>query len=469
MKTNKQIEIRRSIVLFFMSITFCIMQSCSTEEALMQNEAIIKTVSREQAIQFLQQNPLRTSIKKAIKTNNSPNYDAISQEEISNSDQFLTVIPLLNNDKTQHSRIVLLTINDTLKNAIFTMYPDGEQKTKDFSGRLMITNLSGEFKNGFRVKDGFLVSQFVLKINGAKSTGTNKSASDDLGTILNEVIIPPRKKATIQINYIFDSSSPVYDNSTPDSFTWDFEKYGGGGGTSAEAEAEPVVEAEEDFEDKIDDSELNGKEKCLNELLSKNDSSYVKNLLTNFEGKSEFDIKIISQDVIISKVSGKEINGSTTAPVNKVIVIKISTSQANVNPNLVVARTILHEYIHADIYRKLGTNNTGTTEMLDFKKLFDTYANNLDKDHSAMADLYLDSMKKALKEFHKTQLTSDYNAYKKYYEEEPNDSFYEALAWVGLKESNVDAWTKLDENTKKAINAVSNRIMMLGKVSPCSN
>ncbi len=226
------------------------MQSCSTEETLIQkNEATIKTVSREQAIQFLQQNPLRTSIKKATKTNNSPNYNAISQEEISNSDQFLTLIPLLNNDKTQHSRIVLLTINDTLKNAIFTMYPDGEQKTKDFSGRLMITSLSGEFKNGFRVKDGFLVSQFVLKINGAKSTGTNKSASDDLGTILNEVIIPPRKKATIQINYIFDSSSPVYDNSTPDSFTWDFEKYGGGGGASAEAEAEPVVEEEEEEED----------------------------------------------------------------------------------------------------------------------------------------------------------------------------------------------------------------------------
>ncbi|OUD31369.1 hypothetical protein FPG59_15100 [Flavobacterium sp. FPG59] len=216
------------------------MQSCSTEEALMQNEAIIKTVSREQAIQFLQQNPLRTSSNKATKTSNSPNYDAITQEEISNSDQFLTVIPLLNNDKTQHSRIVLLTVNDTLKSAIFTMYPDGKQKTKDFSGRIMITNLSGEFKNGFRVKDGFLVSQFVLKINDTKSTGTNKSASDDLGTILNEVIIPPRKKATIQINYIYDWSSPS-DNSNDDSLIWDFEKYGGGGGASAEA----VVEEED--------------------------------------------------------------------------------------------------------------------------------------------------------------------------------------------------------------------------------
>ena len=58
MKTNKQTnkqtnEIRRKIVFFFMSFTLCLMQSCSTEEALLQNESNIQTVSREKAIQFL--------------------------------------------------------------------------------------------------------------------------------------------------------------------------------------------------------------------------------------------------------------------------------------------------------------------------------------------------------------------------------------------------------------------------------
>lgn len=245
MKTNKQIiELRRSIVLFFMSITFCVIQSCSTEEALMQNEPTIKTVSREHTIQFLQQNQLRIGNNKVTKTSSLPSYGAILQEEISNSDQYLTVVPLIKTGKREQVRIVLLTVNDTLKSAVFTMYPDDEKKTKDFSGRIMITNLSGEFKNGFRVTDGIIVAQFVKKITEKQVTRTaNKITSEDEPIELREVVIPPRKKGTIQINYIFDWSS-AYDNSSPDALIWDFEKSGGGGGgaAAADAEAEPLVE-----------------------------------------------------------------------------------------------------------------------------------------------------------------------------------------------------------------------------------
>lgn len=219
------------------------MQSCSTEETLMQNEPTIKTVSREHAIQFLQQNQLRIGNNKVTKISSLPNYGAILQEEISNSDQYLTVVPLIKTGKREQVRIVLLTVNDTLKSAVFTMYPDDEKQTKDFSGRIMITNLSGEFKNGFRVIDGIIVAQFVKKLKEKQLTRTaNKITSEEKPVELIEVVIPPRKKSTIQINYIFDWSS-AYDNSSPDSLIWDFEKSGGGGGgAAAEAEAEPVVE-----------------------------------------------------------------------------------------------------------------------------------------------------------------------------------------------------------------------------------
>lgn len=84
-----------------MSFTLCLMQSCSTEEALLQNESNIQTVSREQAIQFLQQNPLEVSGNKTSKTTTLSNYDAITLEKITNSDQLLTVIPLPPNSKRQ--------------------------------------------------------------------------------------------------------------------------------------------------------------------------------------------------------------------------------------------------------------------------------------------------------------------------------------------------------------------------------
>ncbi len=218
------------------------MQSCSTEEALMQNETIIKTVSREQAIQFLQQNPLRTSSNKATKTSNSPNYDAITQEEISNSDQLLTVIPLANNYKTRHSRIVLLTINDTIKSAIVTMYPDDEQESKEFSGRVFISNLNGDFFKGFRMKNGYVISKFIKEPTSStlrKSAHKTALVNDPEKPIqLKEVVVPLRKKVkslTVAYLYVYSWEIDSSNNLEPD---WAFGGGGGGGGAEPAAEEE---------------------------------------------------------------------------------------------------------------------------------------------------------------------------------------------------------------------------------------
>ncbi|MBG6063213.1 hypothetical protein IWX83_003023 [Flavobacterium sp. CG_9.1] len=140
-----------------MSFTLSFMHSCSTDETVLQNDSNIKTVSREQAIQFLQQNSLNSSSNKTFKTTTLSNYGAISFEKITNGDQLLTVIPLPDNDKQQNSRVLLLTVNDTLKSAVFTMYPDVDQSTKDFSGRVIITSMNGVFFKGFRMKNGYLI------------------------------------------------------------------------------------------------------------------------------------------------------------------------------------------------------------------------------------------------------------------------------------------------------------------------
>lgn len=211
---------------------------------------------------------------------------------------------------------------------------------------------------------------------------------------------------------------------------------------------------------------LTGKAKCLNDLLDKKGNSFIQNLLANFKGeKSDFSIKIESADVVSSSDNKKEINGSTTAPFNKTILIKISTSRANEHPNLVVARSILHEYIHADIYRKTPILHN-SNDMPDFKKTYETYGDVYH--HNNMAEFYLNSMKNALKAFHKDVLTSDYNKYKDYYGE-PNDTFYEAIAWGGLAEANPDAWVKLDAAKKQEITNLMARIGMLSKISPCPN
>jgi hypothetical protein len=227
-----------------------------------------------------------------------------------------------------------------------------------------------------------------------------------------------------------------------------------------------ILQRTSTYRDVIDDEiidELTGKAKCLNDLLDKNGDSFVKNLLANFKGTSEFGINIVSKDNVFSTETGLEVNGKTFPPKNNVIVIEISTSRTNLNSSLDGARTILHEYIHADIFRKLNTTTGTTEERLDFKNTYEKYGNQ----HGTIAGLYLNSMKEALKGFHKTALIDDYNKYINNYGEAPSDAFYEALAWSGLRENNVKAWADLPAEKKAAIEALANRVDGFSRTVPC--
>lgn len=239
---------------------------------------------------------------------------------------------------------------------------------------------------------------------------------------------------------------------------WSWEPNVGGGGNSGVTKPNDIA-----IEDKIDDSELNGKAKCLNDLLNKKGDSFVKKLLANFEGKSEFDIKIVSQEKVFSTATKLEVNGSTTSPVGKTMLIKINSSRIKDLSALETARIILHEYIHADIYRKtLGLNNS-SNDGADFKETLKAYSNQ----HGAFADLYINSMTNALKSFHKEVLTEDYHNYIKYYDEEPSDDFYKAFSWGGLQDADVIGWTAKSELEKNNITKLAKRQVVLSKISPC--
>ena len=239
------------------------------------------------------------------------------------------------------------------------------------------------------------------------------------------------------------------------------------GKTNAENFAIQAIETvceggEVNFEDRIF-NELTGKAKCLNGLLDEKGNSYVKSILSKFKGNSTFDIKIVSMDKVISQSNGKEINGSTSPPINDLITISISSSKANQRSALGVARTILHEYIHADIFRKLDVKYNADKE-LDFKKTYQAY----NDQHEAMGALYVSSLRDAMKDFHKNVLTDDYNKYIEFFGEEPSLDFYEALAWRGLKEHDVKAWTDLSPERKQELNDIGIRIDYLTN-SICPN
>ena len=205
--------------------------------------------------------------------------------------------------------------------------------------------------------------------------------------------------------------------------------------------------AEVDFEEQIING-LTGKAKCLNNLLTKNENSFIKDILNKFEGESEFDINIKSKDkVFIDGISsGDGVNGKTRYVIgSNLIIIEISTYKLSNVPALAATRTLIHEYIHADMFRKLYTKYP-TNGDLDFKTTYEKYET--EKQHNAMAELYVTSMMNTLKDFHKNVLVGDYNYLTDSGANPLPNNFYEALAWQGLKIHNVKAYTDLS-NSKK--------------------
>jgi hypothetical protein len=138
-------------------------------------------------------------------------------------------------------------------------------------------------------------------------------------------------------------------------------------------------------------------------------------ILENFNDgniPSEFDLKLkMATDL------PNDINGQTSNLENNTITIKINANTLSDRTALGLARTIIHEGIHARLkefmYRK---GNTATS----FPGIYDFYRFEKNWSHQQMASYYRSTIAKGLKQFDNGQHL---------------DSYYDALAWVGLNEN----------------------------------
>ena len=224
----------------------------------------------------------------------------------------------------------------------------------------------------------------------------------------------------------------------------------------------PINEGDDDKH--IDDLELTGKAKCLNDYLTQKGNNYVKDLLANFKGNSEFDLNISSKDKIYSKNRKSYVHGQTSYKNgDKIIYISISEDKIENSSVLVGINTILHEYIHADIFRKLNTKYDSQDGIKDFKTTYEKYK--LEGHHNSMASLYINSMTKFLKEIHKNILSREYN-YLSNNGTKSLDDMYEALAWQGLKNHKLEAWKELGQDTIRINTALTTYYHSLTKTCP---
>ncbi|CAH0337316.1 hypothetical protein FVB9288_03071 [Flavobacterium sp. CECT 9288] len=393
MKTNKQtIEIRRSIVLFFMSITFCIMQSCSTEEALMQNETTIKTVSKQEAIQFLQNsNGLNGNKSKSTNVPLVYDFEKITQEKTSHKEALITVIPAQSDIKDKKTRVILWKVDNTIESIVYNEYASESSTINSFTGIIIMKRLNGDFIRAYKLKNNNYVIDLLPIKKDATSKSSNSFGEEPFG--LHEVIVINNFKKT-SYNFV-----PMIDRNKSVSDVEDYYwlKSGGGGGYTG---AEPVEE-EVDFEDKIDDSELDPCTKEIMDKINQDTNNDIVKILEKF-GTSEYNVKLQMGPTALNNYAETKVISKNNYS------ITVSNNSFSDATKLYRATGLLHEIVHAymlsivDDYKIYPTN----APFNGFPELFKLYVqktgsgNTLAAQHEDMANKYVDAIASALEKYH---------------------------------------------------------------------
>jgi hypothetical protein len=215
---------------------------------------------------------------------------------------------------------------------------------------------------------------------------------------------------------------------------------------------------EVDFDDQII-NELSGKAKCIYDKL-KSSSMGFKNAIKKFE--PEFPVAHLKFEADATMSSNTK-KAYTRAPENYIIDIvlngnPIKDASYQKRPNLLVAKTIIHEVIHAEMFRKLlsvldnGGNIDGVTrqnvlDALDgnFPGMYDYFRRHKNWQHQQMATHYRETLARILQEYDTGIFVPD--------NQQPLQ-LYMDLAWEGLRYPNIHTWTSLSQTERNRIDGV---------------
>ena len=246
-----------------------------------------------------------------------------------------------------------------------------------------------------------------------------------------------------------------------------------------------VVAENEYIEDSFFDDqiiiELTGKADCVYDKLTESSTDF-KNAIKKFDGDFPVShLKLIMEDLGNTRGETRAPNGAGSSP-DYVITIAIKSNSnihgVNYRPNLMTAKTIAHEVIHAEMFRKLlsvldnGGNIAGVTRQQflnvrnNFPGLYDYYKrysfntstpNNAQ--HQAMATHYRQTIADILKDFDNNQ---------------HSNQFYMDLSWEGLRydgttgNNAIYTWTSLPPSEKERIEDVIENYIEANKNENCN-
>lgn len=221
------------------------------------------------------------------------------------------------------------------------------------------------------------------------------------------------------------------------------------------------------FDDEIINN-LTGKAKCVYDKLNSMSTGF-KNMIKKFDGDFPVShLKLELKDLGTTRGQTIAPDGTGNSP-DYVITIQLNSNSnihgINYRPNLMTAKTIAHEVIHAEMFRKLlsvldnGGNIAGITRqnVLDalgnnYPGMYDYYRRYRNWQHQQMATHYRGTIADVLKVYDNNQ-----HSYQ----------FYMDLAWEGLKYPNISTWSSQSQAEKDRINKVISDYIDANKNENC--
>jgi hypothetical protein len=185
-------------------------------------------------------------------------------------------------------------------------------------------------------------------------------------------------------------------------------------------------------------------------------NSYYKTALNNFIGENKpldltFKILAIGVPSVYGDTQPNPFNWNSNN-----IDLRLNKNAIDNLSSIEVALTLLHEGIHAEMYRKLlGINGTINLNINNFPSLFNMYAeykNDGQYQHQFMANYYIDIMSTALKQYDGNRFSLDY---------------YQALAWEGLH--GTDIWKNKLPSDTVAINNKATQLLIGRSKTNCND
>ncbi|WP_418639610.1 hypothetical protein [Winogradskyella sp.] len=216
---------------FLFSLIFLLAFSCQKEAFDSQSQ--IKTVSNTEALDYF-------NTRAEQQRNSSEPYvmvytDYILNQDIINSDEVITVLPAVTAKGNSYSRVLMLNISGTIEAVVYSMFSDNGFSTENFFGEVLITDLDGNFLNGYSVENGLLTVQFVENSNNSSYAARGEDCPScpfndcSLCDSFDEVVITSTTQIPIYNIYVYQFSN-IGDGS--EDYTLQVPTVGGTGGGS---------------------------------------------------------------------------------------------------------------------------------------------------------------------------------------------------------------------------------------------